>query len=151
MKAPRASGRLAALVTAVTLAGTLVARPAEAYVRYYTELHAPFAWAEAVVPITAYLRDFNQDTMTADAVVEAVSAAADAWSDSQNDCTYLMIQPVLSMDAAPHAANDAHNALIFRSGRTTGSARSSTIRPRWPSPGTPPTAPPGRSTTQTSR
>ena len=90
-------------------------RPAAAYVRYYTERNAPFFWAVRTVPITAYMRDFNQQTMTADQALGAVTAAAAAWSAAQNDCTYVTIQPWTSNDPAPRAANDAHNALIFRS------------------------------------
>ncbi|HVV16225.1 MAG TPA: hypothetical protein VHH90_03405 [Polyangia bacterium] len=90
-------------------------RSAAAYVRYYTEQNAAFFWAVGTVPITAYVRGFNQPTMTPDQVLGAVTAAAAAWSAAQNDCTYVTIQPWMSNDPAPHAANDAQNALIFRS------------------------------------
>ncbi len=115
MSGPRAGGRRAgaALAGAATLA-LLAPCPAQAFVRYYTETGAPFYWAQATVPLTAYLRDFNQPTMTADQVAGAVTAAAAAWSEGQNACTYMTLEPATSNDPAPRAANDAHNALIFR-------------------------------------
>ncbi|HSS38095.1 MAG TPA: hypothetical protein VLT58_04945, partial [Polyangia bacterium] len=105
----------AGLLLAIVLTATALPRPAAAYVRYYTERNAPFFWAVPTIPITAYVRDFNQQTMTSDQVLGAVTAAAAAWSAAQNDCTYVTIQPWMSNDPTPRAANDAHNALIFRS------------------------------------
>ncbi len=106
----------AGLALLACLAGSVAAaRPALAYVRYYTEAGAPFAWALPTLPITAYVRDFDQPSMTADQVVGAASAAAAAWSAAQNGCTYLTLQLATSEDAPPRAANDAHNSLIFRS------------------------------------
>jgi hypothetical protein len=97
------------------LAGTAAgARPAHAYVRYYTEVGAPFFWARATLPLTAYVHDFDQGSMTADQVTGAITRAAATWSAAQNDCTYLTLAPVTSNEAAPRAANDAHNSLIFR-------------------------------------
>ncbi|HVY39385.1 MAG TPA: MYXO-CTERM sorting domain-containing protein [Polyangia bacterium] len=110
MTMPRA-GLLLAIVSTVAA----LPRPAAAYVRYYTERNAPFFWAERTLPITVYTRGFNEPTMTSDQVLSAVSAAADAWSAAQNDCTYVTIQPWASDDPAPRAVNDSHNALIFRS------------------------------------
>ncbi len=105
---------IAGLLLACAAACVIAERPARAYVRYYTEAGAPFAWAEATLPLTAYVRDFDQETMTADQVVGAVTSAAAAWSAAQNDCTYLMLRPAISDDPPPRAVNDAHNALIFR-------------------------------------
>jgi MYXO-CTERM domain-containing protein len=105
----------AGLLLAIVSIGSALPRPAAAYVRYSTERGAPFFWAVATVPITAYVRDFNQTTMTPDQVLGAVTAGAAAWSAAQNDCTYLTIQPWASNDPSPRAANDAHNTLLFRS------------------------------------
>lgn len=96
---------------AATAAG---ARPAHAYVRYYTEVGAPFFWARATLPLTAYVRDFDQPSMTPDQVTNAITASAATWSAGQNSCTYLTLSPATSNDAAPRAANDARNSLIFR-------------------------------------
>ena len=91
----------AGLLLAIFATATALPRPAAAYVRYYTERNAPFFWALRTVPITAYIRDFNQQTMTTDEVLGAVTAAADAWSAAQNDCTYVTIQPWTSNDPPP--------------------------------------------------
>lgn len=53
--------------------------------------------------------------MTGDQVLGAITSAAATWSAAQNDCTYVTIQPWTSNDPPPRAANDDHNALIFRS------------------------------------
>ena len=54
----------AGLLLAIVLTAAALPRPAAAYVRYYTERHAPFFWAVPTIPITVYVRDFNQQTMT---------------------------------------------------------------------------------------
>ena len=66
----------AGLLLAILATATALPRPAAAYVRYYTERNAPFFWALRTVPITAYLRDFNQQTMTTDEVLGAVTAGS---------------------------------------------------------------------------
>jgi hypothetical protein len=104
-----------ALAIAAATGGLFLPRAAHAFVRYYTEDNAAFFWALPDLPVTAYVNDFNQPTMTSDQVIGAVTAAAAAWSWQQNDCTYLAILPSTSGGPAPHAANDGHNALIFRS------------------------------------
>ncbi len=104
----------AGLLLACAAACVGAARPARAYVRYYTEAGAPFAWSEATLPVTAYVRDFDQQTMTSDQVLDAVTSAAAAWSAAQNACTYLTLEPAISDDPPPRAVNDAHNSLIFR-------------------------------------
>lgn len=110
-RAARAAFRLALLT-----AGLASPRPARAFVRYYTEAGAPFYWAQATVPLTAYVQDFNQNSMNRDQVTAAVMAAAATWSGQKNGCTYLTIDAATSTDPTPRAANDAHNSVIFRSG-----------------------------------
>jgi len=98
------------------LAATVAApRPAHAYVRYYTEAGAAFYWARARLTLTAYVRDFDQASMTPDQVTNAIMQSAASWSAAQNGCTYLTLAPATSNDPAPRAANDARNSLIFRS------------------------------------
>jgi Metallo-peptidase family M12 len=103
------------LALAAGLGGLTPPRAAHAFVRYFTEDKAPFFWALPILPVTAYIKDFNQAAMTPAQVQDAVTAAAAAWSKAQNSCTYLSIVPATSDGPAPRAANDAHNALIFRS------------------------------------
>jgi hypothetical protein len=103
------------LAIAAGAGGWLAPRPAQAFVRYHTEANAPFFWAVPNLPVTAYVSDFNQSTLTPDQVTAAVTAAASAWSAGENDCTYLAFLPRTSTDPAPRAANDGQNALIFRS------------------------------------
>jgi hypothetical protein len=103
------------LAIAAGASGCLLPRAAHAFVRYYTEDGAPFFWAIPNLPVTAYVNDFNQSTMTPDQVKGAVTAAAAAWSSEGNTCTYLTILPRTSTEPTPRAANDAQNAMIFRS------------------------------------
>ncbi|HLK88840.1 MAG TPA: MYXO-CTERM sorting domain-containing protein [Polyangia bacterium] len=103
---------IAALVAGAL--GLLAApRPASAFVRYLSDDGAPFFWAQASVPITAYPNDFNQSSMTTDQVGGALAAAAAAWSKEQNACTYLELGTSLSTAPTPLAANDGHNSVIF--------------------------------------
>jgi hypothetical protein len=104
----------AGLLLGCLAATAAAARPASAYVRYYTESGAPFFWVQGSLPITAYVRDFDQPGMSDDQVTAAIMDAAAAWSAEQNACTYLTLQPFISDDPAPRATNDAHNSLIFR-------------------------------------
>ena len=105
---------ICALAIAAAAGGLMLPRPAQAFVRYYTEDNAPFFWALPNLPVTAYVNDFNQSTMTPDQVIGAVMAATATWSAQQNDCTYVSIVPQISSAPTPRATNDAHNSLIFR-------------------------------------
>src|SRR5262245_27442473 len=103
--ARRARGRGAALrarlLPAVALCcGALAALApvgrARAYVRYRTDLgNIGFYWPQSWIPVTAYpqsIKDINGGMeMTTDEIMGAATAAAGAWSGTQNACTYLMI------------------------------------------------------------
>jgi hypothetical protein len=109
----RASLIAIALATAIAADG----RRASAFVRYRTDSGAGFYWAQPVVPMTAYPNDFVETPMAMSIaeVESAVAAAAGAWSQAQNPCTYLDLQVAFSTGPAPVAGDDNRNSVIFRS------------------------------------
>jgi hypothetical protein len=107
--------RLAPLAAVGAAAAVLAASaPAAAFVRYLTDDNAPFFWDQESVPITAYINDFTQTSMTSDQVTNAVMQAAAQWSASTNSCTYLQLVAASSTAKTPLAVNDGHNSIIFR-------------------------------------
>jgi uncharacterized protein (TIGR03382 family) len=109
--APRPGAAAIAIIVAAVSIGR--SRPAQAFVRYLTDDNAPFFWAQTTVPITGYINDFTQTSMTVDQIDNALQAAAAAWSKEANACTYLELVPALSTEPTPRAVNDGHNSLIF--------------------------------------
>ncbi|HMF41254.1 MAG TPA: hypothetical protein VKQ32_11180 [Polyangia bacterium] len=105
-----------ALLLGAALAMTLAAfaRPAQAYVRYKSANGKPFQWAQSCIFMTAYPVDL-EGMMTLDEILSDTDAAAATWSNVSDSCTYLQIMVASSTDKTPHAANDGHNNIIFRS------------------------------------
>jgi hypothetical protein len=100
------------------LACLALAEPAHAYVRYRTEMGTGFFWPQTWVPVTVYplsMTDVNGGMdMTTDQIVTAATTAANAWSASDNACTYLQVKLTQSDGDAPAARYDAKNSLVFR-------------------------------------
>jgi hypothetical protein len=117
--------RTRALVTALVVAALSAGR-AEAYVRKTNNGNNPVFWKSTCVPVTIYLNGFDKSehkvpTMTVDAIVKSITAAAHAWSTDAVTCSdgsspSLEIVPTMAAVAAkpPPAAYDAKNSLIFR-------------------------------------
>jgi len=97
----------------LALALTASAPPANAYVRYMSTGGKPFKWAQTCVFLTAYPADLEA-MMTEGEILQDVDAAAAAWSQSSDACTYMQIMVSSSTVKTPHAANDGHNNVIFR-------------------------------------
>jgi len=102
------------LALAAAAAGLLAAagRPARAYVRYQTKAGVPLAWRDTCVGIIVYPAALA-DMMSADQVIAAAAAAAEAWSAGQVDGTALDIQVAATDADPPAAANDGQNSLLF--------------------------------------
>jgi hypothetical protein len=110
MAAPRARGAALGLTLLVSVGGS--AGTAQAYVRYRAADGTPYAWATSCVRVTGYPKDLPD--MTADEVATAAGAAAQAWTDVAQDCTYLSIDVELSSEATVPERKDFRNSLIFR-------------------------------------
>jgi len=102
-----------AVAGALLAAGAIMAAavPARAYVRYMTSENMPFYWANPCVGVIAYPAGLA-GMMPADQVMNAASAAGDAWSAGQND-TALVIQVASTTGPSPGAKYDGQNSLIF--------------------------------------
>jgi hypothetical protein len=127
MSAPRAALRRGAARSAgvaVALALCFAAAPrAEAFVRYKTSGGLPFYWPQTCIPLSAYPLSMADATgnmdMTTDEIMHAATEAASAWGSATMDasasaCTYLKINVTQQDGAAPKAALDYTNALLFR-------------------------------------
>lgn len=111
MRARRPSrGLAAALVLSAVLAAS---RDAAAYVRYRTKSGLLWSWRGSnCLSIVAYPRDFSD--MTAAEVMNAATAAAAAWSEGENACTFLHLSISVSGDAGPLVIPAAQAAIVFR-------------------------------------
>jgi hypothetical protein len=111
----RAHARAAALVTLA--AAALASRPAAAYVRYMTKgtpgnPPVGFQWPQSCVPIIVYPNDLTD--MPPDQTIGAAVAAAAAWSEVSDPCTYMDLMVSSSDGPTPTAKLDYYNNVIFQ-------------------------------------
>ncbi len=104
---------MASVVTGMAMV-LLAAREADAYVRYQTNTGTSFALMPACLPLPILVFPGTFTDMTTAEITSAVTGAAAAWSAGANPCTFLEFEVTVVSGAAPPAANDRRNMIIFR-------------------------------------
>ncbi len=116
------SGAPRALVLAgLSIAASLCARSAQAYLRSASEAGYPLYWASSCETVTIYLNGFT--AMTPDEVAKSIGGAAAAWGPDSVTCPsdvggghpFFEILPQMAAGGSvPGVGNDGKNSIIFQ-------------------------------------
>jgi hypothetical protein len=105
--------RPALATAAALLVGVTTSAPAEAYVRSTTKILTPTAWNDPNIPLLLYVGD-PPDFINRATVIQAIHAAAAAWSKPAVACTDLVLNVTETEEAVAAAAIDNVNRIGFR-------------------------------------